>query len=368
MDQRFRRKADADGIGADCSNGFRPSENPVSSVLAMSVRHSLPKQITELFEWDPTEKVATRPMFMQYRVPGQTYALFYTHDGNKNVSEVVHFSRANGVAAHYEYAPFGEVTAQVRQGGITAYDFASLNPWRFSSEYADDASATVYYNYRHYEPMMGRWLSRDPMNDAILYLICCNRAVDISDLLGLLNIKVEHHNRLENIPKGKWGVTMGVKNVKVTQGNKTFKNGCCWFDIVPEFEIKLTVATPFKGKIMDGIEVDETFAEQTLKHENKHVAIVEGVAKKYLMQGESELKQLKQQAGDRETCFMILDDYREMIVNNARNRYLIWEETIARRLDLTETAKEKFRWFFFGRCMRVEGNFDVQAALNELGD
>ena len=67
----------------------------------MSVGHSLPKQITELFEWDPTEPMATRPMFMQYRVPGQTCALFYTHDGNKNVSEVVHFSRANGVAAHY---------------------------------------------------------------------------------------------------------------------------------------------------------------------------------------------------------------------------------------------------------------------------
>ena len=32
----------ADGIGADRPNGFRPSENPVSSVLAMSVRHSLP--------------------------------------------------------------------------------------------------------------------------------------------------------------------------------------------------------------------------------------------------------------------------------------------------------------------------------------
>ena len=40
MDQMFRRKADADGIGADRPNDFRPSENHVSSVLAMSVRHS----------------------------------------------------------------------------------------------------------------------------------------------------------------------------------------------------------------------------------------------------------------------------------------------------------------------------------------
>ena len=147
--------------------------------------------ITELFEWDPTEKVATRPMFMQYRVPGQTYALFYTHDGNKNVSEVVHFSRANGVAAHYEYAPFGEVTAQVRQGGIAAYDFSTLNPWRFSSEYADAASATVYYNYRHYEPMMGRWMSRDPIVGHNNYRYISNNALSLlADLLGLLGTPV----------------------------------------------------------------------------------------------------------------------------------------------------------------------------------
>lgn len=141
--------------------------------------------ITELFEWDPTEPVATRPMFMQYRVPGQTYALFYTHDGNKNVSEVVHFSRANGVAAHYEYAPFGEVTAQVRQGGVAAYDFASLNPWRFSSEYADDASATVYYNYRHYEPVMGRWLSRDVKEKFADLIFVQNNGPNLTDILGM---------------------------------------------------------------------------------------------------------------------------------------------------------------------------------------
>ena len=190
MDQMFRRKADADGIGADCLNGFRPSENPVSSVLAMSVRHSLPKQITELLEWDPTEPVATRPMFMQYRVPGQTYALFYTHDGNKNVSEVVHFSRANGVAAHYEYAPFGEVTAQIRQGGITAYDFASLNPWRFSSEYADDASATVYYNYRFVVCNYGVWTSRD-VDDAqiLVYGFVNNSPISDYDVLGETSYK-----------------------------------------------------------------------------------------------------------------------------------------------------------------------------------
>ena len=143
--------------------------------------------ITELFEWDPTEPVATRPMFMQYRVPGQTYALFYTHDGNKNVSEVVHFSRANGVAAHYEYAPFGEVTAQVRRGGVTAYDFSAINPWRFSSEYADDALACDYYNYRHYEIISAKWLTRDSIEEnggTNLYQFLANESLSNVDDLG----------------------------------------------------------------------------------------------------------------------------------------------------------------------------------------
>ncbi|MBQ3097606.1 MAG: hypothetical protein IJC66_05565 [Kiritimatiellae bacterium] len=62
------------------------------------------------------------------------------------------------IAAHYEYASFGFVT--VRRG-----ESAMANPWRFSSEYAEDDTATVYYNYRHYEPMMGRWVSRDPIEE-----------------------------------------------------------------------------------------------------------------------------------------------------------------------------------------------------------
>ena len=62
-----------------------------------------------------------------------------------------------GVAEYaYEYAPFGALT-------ISRGESAAANLWRFSSEYAEDDTATVYYNYRHYEPVMGRWMRRDPM-------------------------------------------------------------------------------------------------------------------------------------------------------------------------------------------------------------
>ncbi len=51
---------------------------------------------------------------------------------------LVFFSGGSGIAAHYEYAPFGAVTATNKSTPVTAYDFREYNPFRFSSEYEDD--------------------------------------------------------------------------------------------------------------------------------------------------------------------------------------------------------------------------------------
>ena len=132
--------------------------------------------VADRFTWDPTESVATRPLaFYQPNDQPQFYAI----DGNKNVSELV--SSADGsISAHYEYAPFGEVI-------LSFGDFAFTNPFRFSSEYADDALALVYYNYRHYEPTIGRWLSYDFENGDsayVLYNFVVNDSVSFVDYLG----------------------------------------------------------------------------------------------------------------------------------------------------------------------------------------
>ncbi len=122
------------------------------------------RNVKLIFTWDPLEKVATRPLMVEK--PGK-YKMHVTHDGNKNVSELVFFSGGSGIAAHYEYAPFGVVTASTRSTSVTAYDFRTYNPFRFSSEYADDTLGLVYYNYRHYNPLDGRWTSRDPVQNLI---------------------------------------------------------------------------------------------------------------------------------------------------------------------------------------------------------
>ena len=125
-----------------------------------------------VYIWDPMENVATRPIVWKHG----NYVMYYNHDGNKNVSEVIAFDGA--LDAHYEYAPFGVVAAQ-------SGTFAALNPWRFSSEFAEDDTATVYYNYRHYEPVMGRWLSRDVLNEmGCIYAYLWNKACLDFDILG----------------------------------------------------------------------------------------------------------------------------------------------------------------------------------------
>ena len=131
---------------------------------------------TDRFVWDPTEPVATRPLaFYQPNVSPQLYA----HDGNKNVSELVSVNNGT-ITAHYEYSSFGDII-------LSSGDLALINPFRFSSEYSDDALGLVYYNYRHLEPVTGRWLSRDPIEEQgglALYRFCGNNGVDLFDNLG----------------------------------------------------------------------------------------------------------------------------------------------------------------------------------------
>ena len=131
---------------------------------------------TDRFVWDPTEPVATRPLaFYQPNAQPQLYSI----DGNKNVSELVS-SDDGTISAHYEYAPFGEVI-------LSSGDLAFTNPFHFSSEYADDTLGLVCYNCRHYNPVDGRWIGRDPAEDNStfqVYQFCRNLPIVFYDYLG----------------------------------------------------------------------------------------------------------------------------------------------------------------------------------------
>lgn len=107
---------------------------------------------------------------------------FYSYDGNGNVVALV--DAADGVvAAEYEYDPFGGL---IRATGELALE----NRFRFSTKYSDDESDFIYYGHRFYSPSLGKWLSRDPIDEFggwNLYGFASADPVNRIDYLGSLD-------------------------------------------------------------------------------------------------------------------------------------------------------------------------------------
>ena len=112
-----------------------------------------------------------------------TYHFAYAANGN--VTEVLKKNPgsllAGGLAAHYEYDPFGNA---IRSTGA----YAAANPFRFSTKYWDSETTPYYYGYRHYDPATGRWPSRDPIEERggiNLYGFVGNSPINFWDNLGM---------------------------------------------------------------------------------------------------------------------------------------------------------------------------------------
>ena len=111
---------------------------------------------------------------------GTDAGVYYpTYDGNGNISEYLDGSGAT--VAHYEYDPFGG-EATTPTGGKSG-----LFSYRFSTKPQDTESGFYYYGYRYYDPVSGRWPSRDPieeMGGLNLYGFLDNDGADWIDVLG----------------------------------------------------------------------------------------------------------------------------------------------------------------------------------------
>ncbi len=135
---------------------------------------------------------------------GTTYHFFY--DANGNVSQLV--NAANGeIAAHYEFDPFGNT---VYQSGSMADD----NPFRHATQYFDEETGLIAYIFRYYDPELGRWINRDPIEElgfknsvhelkawinknppggndrGNLYVFILNNGLLFIDFLGLDNVTI----------------------------------------------------------------------------------------------------------------------------------------------------------------------------------
>jgi RHS repeat-associated protein len=138
---------------------------------------------------------------------------FSAYDANGNVTEYI---ATNGlVAARYEYSPFGEIVTQSRNPALPQSDFLhsfSTKPWC-------EVTGLSEYELRTYSPGLGRWLSRDPIdedgwsiaNRAVLpprlisrdprdgYSFVLNDSLSHFDKLGLLRMKTKD-GPLDKIP------------------------------------------------------------------------------------------------------------------------------------------------------------------------
>ena len=102
-----------------------------------------------------------------------------TYDANGNISEYID-ANDGSIAAHYDYSPFGEILIQ--QG-----DLANTFWQRFSTKPYCPITKLVEYQLRKYRPEVGRWMSRDPIEEKggmNLYLFIGNMQINIYDYLG----------------------------------------------------------------------------------------------------------------------------------------------------------------------------------------
>ena len=138
------------------------------------------------FTWQPESLGMDVPVSMTYG--GATY--YYVTDGNKNVTALLDAS-GNRVA-EYVYGPFGQTVSATGS-------MAQINPFRFSSEFHDDETGLVYYNYRYYSPELGRWTKRDPIEEDggfNLYSMSYNNFINGVDKLGLDYVTLEDNGHV----------------------------------------------------------------------------------------------------------------------------------------------------------------------------
>ncbi|MCL6676351.1 DUF2778 domain-containing protein [Akkermansia muciniphila] len=179
--------------------------------------------VVRSYIWDPSEPEATRVLSMtRWEANGtqEKEHLYCMHDAMKNVTSL--FGEARGRRALYEYRPYG--------GLITSEgNMAEENKFRFSSEYMDDELGLVYYNYRHLNPLDGRWISRDPIEEEggwNLFVFVGNKIFNQSDILGLI-CTIEYSIKLHTIlirKVDKDGNILRLTTSRVFSGNGDGKN------------------------------------------------------------------------------------------------------------------------------------------------
>jgi len=106
-----------------------------------------------------------------------------------NVTSVLRMDSSAGLAQLrpeflYDYDAFGK---EIRSTALIAGSNPDSYPFHFSTKYTDGETGLVYYGYRFYDPVNGRWINRDPIEEEggiNLYMIADNDPANRFDTDG----------------------------------------------------------------------------------------------------------------------------------------------------------------------------------------
>ena len=128
-------------------------------------------------------------------------------DANGNIVGLIGSSTGN-LAARRDYDAFGHQLTDWEGEGISTTEPC---PFRFSSKYRDAETGWYYYGFEYCAPEMGRWVNKDPIEEAggiNLYEFCDNDAIEQMSLLGLKAIHLAFRDdgmvgACKNLPSGR---------------------------------------------------------------------------------------------------------------------------------------------------------------------
>jgi len=186
---------------------------------------------------------------------------FPAYDGNGNIAGLVSAS-AGTTTARFEYGPFAE---PIRVSG----PIARAMPIRFSTKHLDEEIGLYYYGYRYYDPGTGRWLNRDPIEEAgglNLYGFVENNPVSLIDPLGqeILVIEGRFEVRGGSLPLQSVQSNWGIKHLanQVRRAFQEIVGDCAKLKIEEAGTDRITVPTSSGTKTVERKRYRLTFSDE----------------------------------------------------------------------------------------------------------
>ncbi|MDR0469933.1 MAG: RHS repeat-associated core domain-containing protein [Peptococcaceae bacterium] len=183
------------------------------------------------------------------RANASTGAAYYLYNGHGDVTGLTDGSGA--LTWEYDFDAFGNEREIARHDTST-----DTNPFRYTGEYFDTESGTYYLRARYMNPMIGRFLSEDPIHSGLnWYTYCGNNPIIFIDPFGLAEVIARSYAEY-----------FGA-NVEWT-GNKTV-DGACYASATVTFNGNLLDIT---GKIVnERLMIDDSVLNSNFGWSNPYI-------------------------------------------------------------------------------------------------